>query len=66
MAFIELTHANGQKVTINSSAISMVIANVTGQTSVTFSYAHGDKFSPRTIKVLESYSTITKLLKPKR
>lgn len=66
VAFIEMTHLNGQKVTINKGAISMVMPNSAGQTSVTFSYAHGDKLSPRTIKVLESYSHISKLLKAKR
>lgn len=66
MAFIELTHSNGQKVTINSEAISMVMPNSAGQTSVTFSYAFGDKLTPRTIKVLEPYSHIAKLLRPKR
>lgn len=66
MAFIELTHLNGQKVTINSEAISMVMPNSAGQTSVTFSYAHGDKLAPRTIKVLEPYSHISKMLKSKR
>jgi len=66
VAFIELTHVNGQKVTINSGAISMVMPNSAGETSVTFSYAIGDKLSPRTIKVLEPYQHIAKLLKPKR
>jgi len=66
VAFIELTHLNGQKVTINSDAISMVMANNAGHTTVTFSYAHGDKLASRTVKVLESYSHISKILKPKR